>query len=258
MRQERAAVDEDRQRPQRQGAPSAERAQEGSLGQHRAVRGRGRRPRRAARARHGRRARHSTARAPWPTCGSSVRGSSTSATCVGQPQALEGGQRQHARPHVEGPLEPGRHVAAQVAEGEVRTQPRQLGPTAHRARRHRGAGQAGPSRVQPDERVAGIGAFGDTRQHEARRVWPRAGPWRSAPPGRPGRRAPPAAPPSRRHPALRAGRPGRRRVRPRWSARRRARSAVRRAAPQEARPRAAPATAPAATLGWRAAATRRR
>ena len=87
---------------------------------------------------------------------------------VGEAQALEGGVGEHARPDVECSLAPGGHVAAQLAEGEIRAQPRQLGAASYRPGGHGGACRQ-TVEGGADQGVAGIGSFGHARQHQSGR-----------------------------------------------------------------------------------------
>ncbi len=82
-----------------------------------------------------------------------------------EPEPHERGRRDHDRVEVGGPLESGGDVAAQLGEGEVGPQRRQLRAPTHRAG---GDARAGGECVErrPDEHVARVGPFGDRRQHE--------------------------------------------------------------------------------------------
>ncbi len=160
----RPAVGENSQGSERQGAASSQRAQKSALGRHGTVGGG---------VVHGgeelehrlvvRAALHR--QRPLTHLGQQGAGIEYLGDMGGELEALESGEGEHTRSHLEGPFQSRRHVAAQVAEGEVGTQPCQLGPTAHRARGHRGArGQIVEGGT--DEGVAGVAPLGHTRQDE--------------------------------------------------------------------------------------------
>ena len=154
----------------RQGAPTAELGQEGTLGLDEAVPtglvdGRQRRRQSASSWRH------STASAPWPTWGSISPGSSTS---VSRPAGGVQPSRSMAAlatttaatSPVPAAAKPGGQVPAELGEGEVRTQVGQLGPAPGRAGGHRGpGGQGGEAAAHQD--VAGVGPVGHRGQHQA-------------------------------------------------------------------------------------------
>ena len=142
-------------------------------------------------------ARHSTARAPWPTWGSITDGFEVFGGALGEPRRSQRGGGDHDRVELGRLVEAGRDVAAQLGEGEVGAQRGELRAAPHRAGRHPSTGRE-RREGRADERVARVGAFGHRREHEAVGSPTPGGPWPSAPRGRRGRRGRPAAPPSRR------------------------------------------------------------
>ena len=114
-------------------------------------------------------ARHSTASAPCATCGSRTARFEALRDPVGEPEAVERGGGDHDRVEARGLVEPGPDVAAQLGEGEVGPEVRELGPAAHRAGRHHGRRPGASASVAPTSASRGIGPLGHRRQHEAGR-----------------------------------------------------------------------------------------
>ena len=136
-------------------------------------------------------ARHSTASAPWPTCGSITDGSRTSsARCA----SVRGARARRPRRRWRRTRAAfSRRVAmlprssAKARSGRTRGE---LGAPAHRSGARRARRAEGPSSVLPTSASRGSARSGNRGQHEPVGWWARrAGPWPSAPRRRRGRRA---------------------------------------------------------------------
>ena len=105
--------------------------------------------------------RHSTASAPCPTWGSITDGSSSSViSAAPDPRRRARRRPSRWRRTRRTFAEPGVDVAAQAGEGQVRTQPGQLGPSAHRPGGHPRPGRPGPPGWSRPARRAGRPARG--------------------------------------------------------------------------------------------------
>ncbi len=156
--------------PDRQRAPPAQLGQEGPLRGHQRV-APGRRRRRASASRTaGSSTRHSTARAPWPTWGSTTSGSRTSTTMpsgADQPSRSMAALATTTAATSPTPAagQPGGQVAPQAGEDEIGPEVGQLHPASGRAGGHHRSGGQG---VEPptDQHVPCIGPLGHGRQHQ--------------------------------------------------------------------------------------------
>ena len=158
------------QRAARQVAAAAELGEERALGVDRGVHARGRRSRRAARSVSSSSARHSTASAPWPTCGSITDGSRQLVGAVGEPEPLERRGRDHDG------VEVGRASSSRVA---------MLPRSSANVRSGRSAASCARRRTEPVATRAPRGQCVERRARRARRAGRRA----RAPPRARGRRA---------------------------------------------------------------------
>ena len=113
-------------------------------------------------------ARHSTASAPCPTCGSITDGSSTSAMRSAEPEPLERGGGDDDRVEVRRPW-PSRvaMLPRSSAKREVGPERRRAGPGGAPSRCRRGAPAGRSASVDADQRVARVAPLGHRGEHEA-------------------------------------------------------------------------------------------
>ncbi len=173
-REQRLDDDLARRRPsptRRPGGRTRRRAGRGRRARRRPRRGRAcRRWRRAARAFRSSSVRHSTASAPWPTCGSMTDGSRYSVARSASPSRSSAAAATTMASKLGSLLEAGGDVAPQLGEREVGPPRRELRAPPHRTGRHaRPAGSA--SRVDPTS-----ASRGSARSGTAASTSPRARP----------------------------------------------------------------------------------
>ena len=152
-------------------------------------------------------ARHSTASAPCPTCGSIIDGSSTSVACGRSPSRSSAATATTTASKSRALSTRVGDVAAQLGEREVGPEVRELAAAAHRSGGDGAAGRE-PAERRADERVAGVGPLGERADAPGRRRAGRAGPWPSAPRGRRRPTGPPPGPRSRTRRCPRSSRIG--------------------------------------------------